>query len=421
MRKTQAALAIVAGTALALTFSGCSTDTSSGDAGGDITLTMSGWADDDIAAALITQFETDHPGVTIKYTGLPWPGITTQINTELVSGTASDIVVVFPGNGGPIAAQTLAKGNYLADLSDQPWVDDFNDANKAVMGADGEVLMGSNGFTIIPAIYNSQALAAVGATPPTTWDEVLGLCDTAKSHGKVAYALGALAGGNYTNLPYALTATLVYGANPDFVAEQTSGDTTFSDSKWNDALDKITEMTDAGCFTADATGTSLEAAQGQVAKGDALGIVTVSPQIAAIQELAPEGTTFETAAFPATNDASETVLPVGLGSGYGVNAKSEHIDLAKEFVALYLSDVGLNIALDAGSMFPSIPTDGYTPTPELAGVADQARSDKTVSFPDQTWPNAVVNQAYTDGLQTFIGGQTSAADLLKAMDSAFTG
>ena len=158
---------------------------------------MSGWADDSIAAALIEQFEADNPGVTIDYTGLPWPGILTQINTELVSGTASDIVVVFPGNGNPITAQTLAKGNYLADLSSSDWVSNYNDANQAVMGADGKILMGANAFTIIPAVYNSQALEGFGATAPTDLQEVLDLCGTAKAQGKVAYALAGAAGGNY--------------------------------------------------------------------------------------------------------------------------------------------------------------------------------------------------------------------------------
>jgi raffinose/stachyose/melibiose transport system substrate-binding protein len=423
MRKATAALPVAALAALALGLAGCSagTQSNSNQNGGGTVLTMSGWADDDVAAALIQKFEADNPGVTIDYTGLPWPGILTQINTELVSGTASDIVTVFPGNGNPITAQTLARGNYLADLSSSGWVSKYNDANQAVMGTDGKILMGANAFTIIPAIYNTQALKAVGATAPSTFSEVLNLCNTAKAQGKVAYALAGVAGGNHPYLPFALSASLVYGPNPDFVEKQTAGDASFSDSEWTTVLDKYREMVDAGCFTADATGTSIDTAQGQVAKGDALGIVTVSPQISTIEEMAPEGTTFETAAFPATDDKSETVLPVGLGAGYGVNAKSKNIDLAKKFVDFYLSEEGLKIALEKGSLFPSAPVDGYTPPANLAGVAEQARGEKTFSFPDQTWPNAVVNQTYVDGLQSFIGGQSSAGDLLKQMDEAFKG
>jgi raffinose/stachyose/melibiose transport system substrate-binding protein len=423
MRKAIAALPVVVLTALGLGLAGCSAgpQSNSGGANGGTVLKMSGWADDDVAAALIKKFEEDNPGVTIDYTGLPWPGITTQINTELVSGTASDIVVVFPGNGGPIAAQTLAKGNYLADLSSSEWVSKYNDANKAVMGADGKILMGANASTIIPAIYNSQALKALGATAPSTFSEVLALCGTAKAQGKVAYGLSAVAGGNYPYLPYALSASLVYGPTPDFVEQQTEGKATFAGSKWTTVLDKYRQMVDAGCFTKDATGTSLDVAQEQVAKGDAIGMVAVSPQIKTIEGKAPAGTTFETAAFPATDNKSETILPVGLGAGLGVNAKSKNIDLAKKFVDLYLSETGMKIALETSSLFPSAPVEGYTPPANLAGVAEHARSEKTFSFPDQTWPNASVNQTYTEGLQAFIGGNSSAEDLLKQMDDAFKG
>ncbi|WP_210481106.1 ABC transporter substrate-binding protein [Naasia sp. SYSU D00948] len=384
-------------------------------------LTVSGFAGDPTAEPLIEAFEEENPGVTVEFTALPFPGILTQINTELVSGNASDVVAVFPGNGNPIAVHALAKGDYLADLSGSDWVGNYNDANKAVMGTDGEILMGANAFTIIPAIYNTQALEAVGATPPTTFSEVLALCDTAKSNGKVAYALAGVAGGNYPYVAYALYATLVHGANPDFVAEQASGDASFSDSEWTTVLSKYREMVDAGCFTADATGTSVDVAQGQVAKGEALGIVTVSPVITAIADAAPEGTTFQTAPFPATDDASETFLPVGLGAGYGVNAKSKNIDLAKKFVDFYMSDAGLKIAVELASIYPSAPVEGYTPPESLAGVAEQAQGDQTASFPDQTWPNAVVNQTYLDGLQAFIGGQTTAEDLLAQLDSAYNG
>lgn len=426
MRKATASLPVAALAAVALGLAGCSAgpesaEPQSGSKGSATELTMSAWADDQVADALIAQFEKDNPGVTIKYTGLPWPGITTQINTELVSGTASDIVVVFPGNGGPITAQTLAKGNFLADLSSESWPSKFNEANKKVMGADGKILMGANNFTIIPALYNSQALDAVGTKAPTIFSEVLDLCAAAKTKGKVAYAMAGLAGGNYHLTPYALTASLVYGPDPDFVAKQGAGDVSFSNSQWATAMGQYQKMLDAGCFTKDATGTSLEAAQGQVAKGDAVAMVAVSNQISDIEKLAPSGTTFQTAALPATDSPSETILPVGLGAGYGVNAKSKHLDLAKKFVDFYMSQEGLNIALKAGSIFPSQPVDGFEPTPALAGVAKQVQSDKTAAFPDQTWPNPVVNQVFTDELQKFLGGKTTIPAFLKAMDTAYNG
>jgi raffinose/stachyose/melibiose transport system substrate-binding protein len=383
-------------------------------------LTMSGWSDDKTMDALIAQFQTDNPGVTVKHVGLPWPDILTQINTELVSGTASDIVVVFPGNGNPITVQTLAKGNYLADLSSASWASKFSAGTKSVMAAGDQVLMASDNSGIIPAIYNKAALDAVGATPPTTWSQVLALCGTAKAKGKVAYALGGANGGNLSHYLYALTATLVYGPDSTFAKDQAAGNATFVGSKWEAAITQLLQMRDAGCFSKNPLGTTIDIAQKQVATGDALGIVTVSQQISAIQKMAPDAA-LETAPLPATDNAADTVLPVGLGAGYGVNASSKNADIAKKFMDFYMSDAGLNIAVTAGSNFPSIPLTGYTPSATLVGVATQAQSGKTAPYPDQLWPNSVVNQTYQDQMQLVFGDKASIPDALKAMDVAYKG
>lgn len=420
MRKRFATTSLVAVSALTLTLTACSTDPQGESDGGEgTTLTWSGWAGDEVAEALIEQFEADNPGVTINHTGLPWPDILTQVSTELVSGTASDIVTVFPGNGNPITVDTLAPGGYLEDLSSESWAGNFSEANEGVMGVDGKIYMGANNVTILPAIYNSQALEELGVTAPTTYSEVLDLCATASSEGTVAYALGGLAGGNYPYIPFALTATLVYGPTPDFAEQQAEGEASFSDSEWTTALEKVVEMQEAGCFTADTLGTSLEAAQGQVASGEAVGGVFVSNQIADIERLSPEGTTFETAALPATDDAEETILPVGLGAGYGVNAKSENKELARKFLDFYFSEQGMQIAIDTGSIFPSQPVEGFEPTPTLEGISDQAQGDQTAAFPDQSWPTAEVNQVYQDELQKVLGGQSSISDALAKMDASF--
>lgn len=425
MRKSTAAAATAALTALALSFGGCAAGPQSAAsntataAGGNKVLKISGWSGDEVMAALVEEFKKENPGVTVELSGLPWPQILTTINTQLTSGTAADVVVVFPGNGNPITAQTLAKGNYLQDLSAQSWVSKFSDVNKKVMGANGKILMVSNNFTIIPATYNTKALAAVGKKAPTTWTEVMELCTAATAKGKVAFALAGLAGGTYNYFPYALTSTLVDGPNPDFAAQQAAGQVSFSNSPWTDALTKYSDMVNAGCFTKDATGTSLEVAQGQVAKGDAVGIVTVSNQIGDIQKAAPSGSTFETAALPATDDPSQTVLPVGLGAGYGVNAKG-NVELANKFMEFYMSEKGLNIALKSGSIFPTVPVAGFTPIPTLTGVAEQVQGGKTAAFPDQTWPNSNVNKVYGDQVQKLIGGKTTVQDALAAMDAAYS-
>ena len=401
--------------------SAASSSSAGGNSGGqNITLTMEGFSGDSLIPPLTAEFEKQNPGVTVKFTGLPYPQILTQINTQLVSGTAPDIMTVFPGEGNPITVQTLAKNNYLADLSSSSWVSGFDATKKQVMGVDGKVFFTTNNLTIIPAIYNTQALAAVGAKAPTTYSDVLALCATAKSKGKVAYALGGAAGGNFYFLFYSLTASLVYGPNPNFAADQAAGKVKFTTSQWTAALQKFDDMNKAGCFSKSPLGTSLDVAQGQVAKGDALGIVTVSNQLPSIEEKATSGTTFQSAAFPATDTASDTYLPVGLGAGYGINAKSKNLDMAKKFVDFYMSKTGIQIAVKAGSIFPSVDGGSYTHDAALDGVATQAATGKTVGFFDTQWPNANVNKVFNDETQKLVDGSSSITDILTQMDNAYS-
>ncbi len=408
--------------AAALALAGCSSGSSTpSSSSGPVTLTVSYFAGSTSLPPLIKLFEKANKGVTVNYIGLPYPQILTQINTQLVSGTASDVVTVFPGQGNPIAVQTLSKNGYLADLSAQSWTKNFSATKKQVMGVKGKVYFASDNLTIIPAIYNKQALAEVGATPPTTWNDVLALCATAKAKNKVAYALGGIAGSDIQFYLYALSSSLVYGPSPQFGAEQAAGKTSFASSKWTTAFTKLEQMQQAGCFSADTLGVSLDTSQTQVAQGAALGLVTVSNQLPTIEGKAAAGTTFVTAPLPATNKASDTYLPVGLGAGLGVNAKSKNLAIAKKFVEFYMSKEGVESAITSGSIFPSVPVGDFKHDAALDGVLQQASGNKTTSFPDSFWPNSSVQQTLFSESQKLLGGSASVSDVVAALDGAYKG
>ena len=49
----------------------------------------------------------------------------------------------------------------------------------------------SPGTSVLGAIYNKKAFATAGVEPPTTWSELLTVCDKLKKKGIVPIALGA--------------------------------------------------------------------------------------------------------------------------------------------------------------------------------------------------------------------------------------
>ena len=70
---------------------------------------------------VVKAFEAANPGVKVSFTTSGADQYQQQIRTQLASGTAPDVMSVWPGNGNPGATYVLAKPGYLLDLSDQPW------------------------------------------------------------------------------------------------------------------------------------------------------------------------------------------------------------------------------------------------------------------------------------------------------------
>ena len=84
-----------------------------------------------------------------------------------------------------------------------------------------------------------------------------------------------------------------------------------------------------------------------------------------------------------------------------------------------MSKEGVQTAIKAGSIFPSVPVGDFAHNAALDGVLAQAAGDKTTAFPDQFWPNSSVGQVTTDGLQKVLGGSASPSSVLAQMDSAY--
>ena len=77
---------------------------------------------------------------------------------------------------------------------------------------------------------------------PTTWSELLSVCDKLKKKGIVPIALGAQTPWVTQLINYALVPGTVYAKTPDFDDKMTAGSATFADSGWADAMDKYLEL-----------------------------------------------------------------------------------------------------------------------------------------------------------------------------------
>lgn len=369
--------------------------------------------------AAIAAYEKANPGTDIQVTYAALDQYQTTVRTQLSSGTAADVLFVWPGNGNPVTMEVVSGAGYLEDLSARPWADQLPDGLKPVSQSDGKTWIAPVTFSGIGAVYNTGALREAGLSIPQTWTQLLNFCRQATAKGKVAFALGAQTPWVTQLVNYALTPTLVYGRNPDFAREMAEGKATFAGSGWQHAMEKYLRMQETGCFNDSPLGTSYETSLSQVAKGEALGVVQVNSAVPALEEEAGQDAAFDLRPLPATDDPGETRMAGAAGSSYGVNAESGNKDAALKFVDWLMSPGGMNLYAETNAALPSIPNEQFTIDPALTALEQYQKDGKTFPYMDQQWPNARVQQVHFAAVQELLGGRTTPEDALRRMDEAY--
>ncbi|MFE2640653.1 ABC transporter substrate-binding protein [Streptomyces scopuliridis] len=411
-RLTALVAALTAGTVLAACSGGTNASGSTSK-----TLTIAS-VDQGSVEDVVAAFKKANPGVEVRLTTSGADQYQQQIRTKLASGTAPDVMSVWPGNGNPGATYVLAKPGYLLDLSDRPWAQKLPAAVKSVAQYEGKTYNAVFGLNGIGAVYNQDALDKAGLTPPGTWSELLDFCREAAAKKTPAFALGNQDNWVTQTVLYALVATTVYGPDRNFDKKMQDGQATFAKSAWTTALAKYKEMEKTGCFQKSPLSTSYEASQELAADGKTLGIVQGNWIVALLKGKNPDGK-FTLKALPASDDPGGFLMPAAAGMGYGVNAKAKNKDLALKFVDFVMSPDGMSLFAEKQGSLPTLPGTGHTSDPTLAELTTFINEDRTVPFMDQLWPNAKVQQTMLSGLQEIFSGQADADDVLKDMDTDY--
>lgn len=367
---------------------------------------------------VVKAFEQANPGVKVNLTTSGADQYQQQIRTQLSSGTAPDVMTVWPGNGNPGTVHVLAGAGYLRDLSDQPWAAEYPELIKDVAQYEGKTYNAIFGVNGIGAVYNTDAMASAGLTPPGTWSGLLDFCQAAKAKGTPAFALGIQDNWVTQIVLYALVATNVYGPDRDFDKKMQAGQSTFANSPWTTAFGKYMQMRQSGCFQDQPLSTSYEASQKLAATGKTLGIIQGNWVIALLKKQNPTGK-FTFTAVPATDEPDQFLIPAAAGAGYGVNAKARNPELAMKFIDFVMSPKGMNLFVEKQGGLPALPDTGFSIDPSLTELATYLDDDRTVPFMDQLWPNPKVQQTMLAGIQEVFSGQSTPDAVLADMDADY--
>jgi raffinose/stachyose/melibiose transport system substrate-binding protein len=410
--------ALVAAVTTAALLAACSGGTNAGSGGGSSSTLTVASVDQGSVEDVVKAFEAANPGVKVQLTTAGADQYQQQIRTQLASGTAPDVMTVWPGNGNPGATYVLAKPGYLLDLSDQAWAAKLPESVKSVAQYNGKTYNAIFGLNGIGAIYNQQAMDKAGLTPPTTWTQLLAFCRGAAAKGTPAFALGIQDNWVTQLALYALVATLVYGGDRDFDKKMQAGQATFAQSPWTTAMAKYLEMQKTGCFQKNPLGTSYAATQQLAATGKTLGLIQGNWVVSLLKKQNPGGT-FVLKPLPATDSQDQILMPAAAGAGYGVNAKAKNKDLALKFVNYVMSPAGMSLFNKKQGSLPSLAGSGSAVDPALTELTTFINENRTVPFMDQLWPNAKVQQTMLSGIQEIFSGQSTTDKMLAAMEADY--
>jgi raffinose/stachyose/melibiose transport system substrate-binding protein len=374
---------------------------------------------EEVMQPLVDSYTEQNANVEIATTYAQADQYQTTVRTKLTSGTAADIMCVWPGNGNSMALFQLAPGGFLADLSAEPWIEQMPAGLDSVTQYEGSTYLLVPGFATIGAIYNKQVFADLGIEQtPTTWSEFLALCDTILEGGKIPLALGLQAGWVTQLMNYAIVPSTVFAKDPEFDAKMATGEATFVGSGWQDAFEMYMDLNERGYFNEDPLATTHELALELVGTGEAAMYVQVSAITPELEAIGGEGN-FALFPLPGADVAEEVWIPAAASAGWSVNAESENLEASLEFLRFLAEPENLTAYSTLRSEIPAVLADGAEVAPELAPMVPFIEEGRSYPFMDQLWPNAEVQQAHFAGVQEVFAGDATIEEALASMDEAY--
>ena len=184
-----------------------------------------GEADQLIAHTLADAYMELHPNVTIEIENRPQGGDGDNVvKTRLATGEMTD---VFWYNAGSLL-QALQPSETLVDLTNEPFMDNVDDAFKQTVSQNGQIFGVPNQSSMGGGIlYNKSVYEDLGLSVPTTWEEFAANNEIIKEAGLAPVI--ATYGDTWTSQLFVLADYYnVQAANPNFAEEFTANEAKYA-------------------------------------------------------------------------------------------------------------------------------------------------------------------------------------------------
>ena len=281
------------------------------------------------------RFLADHPGVTLERVAMP--EMSDVLRPALQAGKGPDVIYSEVGVGfiGPIL-----KAGYIMDLTDhwedRGWSDALFPIARDIPTVAGVTYGVGHELEFVPIYYNKDIFRSLGLEPPTTMDELEQVAETVQAAGYVPFAWGGLDWWTQSNL----TTSVLWA----WLGEEKALAGMDQGGRWDhpetvEAIDTVfVDWVDRGFFPKNLAAFGYNDQQMMFAQGEAAMFPTGNWIVGSFIENI--GDDFEIGSFlwPALRSGGPTNTVSFVGSGYIVNAGTEHPETAIDYLDAVLAD-----------------------------------------------------------------------------------
>ena len=382
-------LGLGAAGAASLLFSGCTTERSDGKV--EVEIVSYKQEAVSIFEQLMDEFNSTHDDI---YLNIQSPAdAVTVMKTRFVRENYPDVI----GIGGDADYASFTDSNILADVSDCPTMEEVNPAYRDILESVTYVPM--DGVFGVPYVanaagmlYNVDMFEEKGWEIPTTWDELIALCDEIKAEGEVLpFYLGYLDTWTILSPWNSITTNLV----PSDLARQVNAGTAKFSDYYREPAEMMLQMLDyaeEGPFAYSYNDACTAFARGQAAMYPC-GSFAV-PQILSVN---PE-MNIGMFPMPSAKNPDDRIVVSGVDLQWCVAESCQHKDAVYEVISFLAQPENIQTYIDDQRAIPCLEGD-FMLDPLFDGVAEWIEEGKVLDYLDHSYPSAMACDAQ---LQTML-------------------
>jgi len=290
------------------------------------TVTIWTWRDQDeqVWQAAAEALQESWPGLEVEVDVSDATEFETRVSTAMQGGQGPDIITTRAGES---YFEPYGEANMFVPLTDQvPGLADIPEGTLGQVSYGDEVLAVPFASQIWMFYYNTQIFDEHGLTPPETWSDLMGICETLRETDIAPLFIPAREGWVLSGYVDCIGATVL---GNDYAGQLISGEQSFTDEPFVNLLTRIRDM--QPCFQDGFVGNNVPDMDAAFQTGRAAMILYGGWAASTYAEQAPD-LEFDFFICPPDEAGGEQFSYVFVDGGYAVNAASDVQEAALELV-----------------------------------------------------------------------------------------